>query len=541
MTFYEEGYPEREYPAREREYAPYRSESATDYNENSTAQSDGFDEQYTRRHYVPDVIKQFVQDFYRHIGDRNLPEILSIYENSFNKLTEQFYNNQPWPPAESISHLVDGDPVFLMLYRELYFRHIYAKLQPTIEHRFQSWDNYYQLMELLISRPSVDFELPSQWLWDMIDEYIYQFQSFCQYRAKLKQKTDEEVQYLRENSQVWNIHDVLQTLHNLIAKSDIVRTLEKERQSGEDRRHGQDGPGNMYRMLGYFSLIGLLRIHCLLGDYHLALKSVEHIDLKNKALQTSVAACHVTFYYYLAFAYLMMRRYVDCVRNLQHVILYVGRTKQSIDRSSYQYDQVMKKSEQMYAMLAMAVSLCPQRVDDSIQSVLRDKHADKVARLQKGEEESFKELFLFCCPKFIVPSSPDFDQDGPYVQEALVQQQKMFMTEVRQQLMLPTIRSYLKLYTTIPISSLVALLQEDESTFRTQLLCLKHKSRQLVWQSGPPLDGVWTSCSDVDFFLDRDMVHISDTRVTRRYGDFFVSHINKFDDLFADVLNLPNR
>lgn len=33
-------------------------------------------------------------------------------------------------------------------------------------------------------------------------------------------------------------------------------------------------------MLGYFSILGLLRVHVLLGDYTLALKTLDDIDLR---------------------------------------------------------------------------------------------------------------------------------------------------------------------------------------------------------------------------------------------------------------------
>lgn len=35
-------------------------------------------------------------------------------------------------------------------------------------------------------------------------------------------------------------------------------------------------------MLGYFSIIGLLRVHVLLGDFTLALKVMENIELNQK-------------------------------------------------------------------------------------------------------------------------------------------------------------------------------------------------------------------------------------------------------------------
>lgn len=41
----------------------------------------------------------------------------------------------------------------------------------------------------------------------------------------------------------------------------------------------------------------------------------------------------------------------------------------------------------MYALLAIAVSLCPQRIDENIHSVLKDKFSDKMARMQRRYNE----------------------------------------------------------------------------------------------------------------------------------------------------------
>ena len=100
------------------------------------------------------------------------------------------------------------DQVFNCLYKELYYRHIYARLQPTLEQRFGSWQNYTDLFSALLcmfvvlfalmsdrdaASEGVSFELPDAWLWDILDEYIYQFQAFCQYKHKIKAKTQEEM------------------------------------------------------------------------------------------------------------------------------------------------------------------------------------------------------------------------------------------------------------------------------------------------------------------------------------------------------------
>lgn len=38
------------------------------------------------------------------------------------------------------------------MYRELYYRHIYSRLTPTIEHRFHSYENYCDLFNYILSK-----------------------------------------------------------------------------------------------------------------------------------------------------------------------------------------------------------------------------------------------------------------------------------------------------------------------------------------------------------------------------------------------------
>lgn len=45
---------------------------------------------------------------------------------------------------------------------------------------------------------------------------------------------------------------------------------------------GDFGRHSLYKMLGYFSLVGLLRLHSLLGDYYQAIKALENIDIHKK-------------------------------------------------------------------------------------------------------------------------------------------------------------------------------------------------------------------------------------------------------------------
>jgi len=244
---------------------------------------------------------------------------------------------------------------------------------------------------------------------------------------------------------------------------------------------------------------------------------------------------------------MMMRRYVDAIKTFSNILLYINRIKLYHARSS-QYDAMLKKNEQMYALLAICLSLCPQQrdqqKDENVHGYLREKYSDKTQRMQKGDETMYEELFTYACPKFVSPAPPNYAlvledpnkyPPGNFNQDPLKLQAKLFLIEVKQQAMLPTVRSFLKLYTTIGTQKLAGFLETDEKNFRTQLLCYKHKMRGLQWTSGTPLSGELNPVSDIDFFIDKDMVHIQDTKAQRNYSEFFIRHINKFDSLIKDL------
>jgi translation initiation factor 3 subunit L len=123
---------------------------------------------------------------------------------------------------------------------QLYFRHVYAKLQPTVDDRFQSYENICELFNYLLnSEAPVQLDLPIQWLWDMLDEFVYQFQSFAQWRANPQKKTEEELDMLAEAQQIWSCYSVLNVLYSLVQKSQINEQLaaEREGKSAEEVRY----------------------------------------------------------------------------------------------------------------------------------------------------------------------------------------------------------------------------------------------------------------------------------------------------------------
>ncbi|KAI9792254.1 MAG: hypothetical protein M1835_007972 [Candelina submexicana] len=402
--------------------------------------------------------------------------------------------------------------------------------QATLETKFASYDNYCSLFHYILNSDGpVDLEVPSYyWAWDVIDEFIYQFNSFCSYRNRVARKAEivDEIQLLRENPNTWGCYSVLNVLYSLIQRSQIKEQLVAIKR-GEDATSvaGEYGSRPLYRMLGYFSIIGLLRVHCLLGDFSLALKTLDDIELNKKSMFARVMAAHFTTYYYVGFSYMMMRRYADAIRMFSHILVYVSRTKNF--QKNAQYDSISKQNDQMYALVAICVAFNPTRLDDTIHTALREKYGEQFIRMQRGGPEAlplFEELFRAACPKFISPTPPDFDNPEINI-DPVEHHLSIFMEEVKNNMWSPTVKSYLKLYTTMDIKKLAGFLEVEPDRLRSWLLVNKQRSRQMRWSENGLLDGDVVNTNDLDYAMQGDLIHISEAKVGRRLVDWYLRNL----------------
>ncbi|KAL0481970.1 translation initiation factor 3 subunit L [Acrasis kona] len=511
---------------------------------------------------IPDQVKQYLTSFQKLLSSQSGSdeyrgdELLSYYDSQFNKISEKYFTTTTWPSEKAVAPLVDNDELFLTLYNQLATRHLVTKhtSKVTYKLRAQSYGTYESFFDS-VSYGEVNFDLPSQWLWDIMDEFIYYFQSFSQYRQKRlsaqQQPSDaaslEELEQLKQDK-VWSLRGVLDILENLINKSKIRSTLQnKEPLSTSGSKH-------VLQTLGYFSLIGLLRVNSLVGDYYGALQAVDCIEDMYKvegSVHHRVLACHATLFYYVGYAYLVMRRYNDAVRCLASILNYLNRNKQ-IYNKSYQYDNMIRLSEQCYALLAIALTLYPQRVDPNVRNTLREMYGEKMRRMQRsllsnnGTNDAFaiiEELLRFACPKFISPHLPS---NGDFVKLQI----KTFVHEAKQQKHCANMKSYLKLYSTISLDKLADQLETDSDTFRQNLTCLKHKSRQVVRAEdqsdhhgvvdsanavGGPLSGDLANASDAEFYVEGDVVRVADFKPYKHYGEWFIYNIHKFENIIENL------
>lgn len=132
---------------------------------------------------------------------------------------------------------------------------------------------------------------------------------------------------------------------------------------------------------------------------------------------------------------------------------------------------------------------------------------------------AFEELFIYACPKFIAANAPPYEDPealAAYFQEQSIEPAQrhlaLFLSDVRAQGSVPTLRSFLKLYTSIDASKLAGFLEDaDEEDMVQQMMVLKQCSRRIGRVSIAPtegskngglLEGDIITTSDLDFVID---------------------------------------
>lgn len=90
-------------------------------------------------------------------------------------------------------------------------------------------------------------------------------------------------------------------LYCLVDTSRINEQLEVYANDADpDTVAGDYGKLPLYKMLGYFSLIGLLRLHSLLGDYYQAIKVLGSVDLNKKVSSFNLTANKLIDFFYFS-------------------------------------------------------------------------------------------------------------------------------------------------------------------------------------------------------------------------------------------------
>jgi len=438
---------------------------------------------------ISSSIKDFVFDLHDSVRNAQIPsEQLTLYNGTFRELAAKYFTQSPWPSPQSVADECGSDALFLALYKELTQRN---QSGGTARGRIDGWHVYRTLFDLLLeesdkivgdggedgdknegkddgkAKQEGDpiYILP-EWCFDILHEFVYQFQGFCQFRSNvaatasnsispstgestsnnnadtqkstgnsLRADTVETIEVLSSNRDAWAVETVLFYLHRLV---DVGTSIGSSKSKG----------CVTFRNLGLFASVTLSRLECLLGDYMASLKalkpihnhstnnnnddnspsslsSISPVDNENptandsdshfvtrtpEKIVSAVFPARLSMAYHAGVSYLMLRRYRDAASELGNVCAHMQRMfKTGGLRGLPGSDQFPKLLDRMIALLAILTHLCtsPVSVEDSVARMVRERHGTQLSRIEAGEE-GYEDLFIFACPKFISPAVPSY-------------------------------------------------------------------------------------------------------------------------------------
>lgn len=430
----------------------------------------------------------------------------------------------------------------------------------------EGWHVYCSLFDLILehisetenSTEDAIFLLP-EWTFDILHEFVYQFQGFCQFRtatfanaAKFgpnganegkptPNHITESLEVLSNNRDAWAVEKVLSYLHQF-----VTSTVKAP----------------VFHYLALFATVTQSRLECLLGDYNASLAVLVNINSRTNIdpprgadedakpvtgveVVDSVFAAKLSVAYHEGVCYLMLRRYRDAARVLGDICTTMLRGFKSGEYKNVAgSDQFSKLYDRMMALLAIITHVSPANglVDDALARGIRDKHGKQLSKIEAGEE-GYEDLFIFACPKFVTPSVPKYElaltegaSAGPHGQDAYKLQVKHFVNEMANQQSMRKLRSYMKLYTSISVEKLGRLVMEED--FVSLLVSYKNKMRQIENKvcddTGATTETVGT-VMDIHYFINEDMIHVDEAEKLHRFENYFLSQIAESAEIISDI------
>jgi len=466
---------------------------------------------------VPTEVTDFLTDFSNCIREGDLQLIMENYSDRWENITKQNYRATAWPAAASLKLNLEGEfrNLFLCLYKQLYYRHIFQRLEPAeenphmyVEHYLQSFENFVNLFNIFIRDICGKSEgelsnivLPNVWLWDIIHSFVSQCQSFHLWKCKLDDEnidsiTPEQRRLLQQNSESWHLLRVFRYLTVFAWCAGIrVRLSPLE----------YNNPScDMQMCLGQFSVIGMLRLHTILGDYTTALEVLETIELRTNNAVTSFKTCDLTISYYMAVCYMMKGRFQDALAIVPEVETKYGTLFETENIQASVTHQV----HTWYKKLKHLKHICRfMRWDDETVMLANDEGSTAKEWVVDAWEDAK--------PEYISPKMPDEKDNRNYVKE---QQRVAFDLLIAPRFELDNIHSALTVYRTVDLETLRNDIGEDN--YIPQLMKYKMATRQI--QKGVddlPHEGTWGCSCESDFFIKDNYLESKEIESERSYAE----------------------
>ena len=396
-------------------------------------------------------------------------------------------------------------------------------MTPTLEQRCESWDNYANLFNVIL-HGNVNMQLPNLWLWEMIDEFIYQFQSLPVPRqAQLKAKEELAAPRVRRQGHLV-AEAVMNYLTQMVDKSEIVSVLDAERRGKFSEAEKYDyNSSNVLRTLAT-SPRRRLRVRILPGLRGRPPRPRSHRPGQARRLHQGCGASVSAAYH---------RFGASCSGDTPtpsdtSTRRWCSSTDTRWPRLSRTRSTSSQEAEQMYALVAMAVTLGGSgagggsngnngvmRLLEGVVGSLREKQR-RHGPHGPGRRVRLRRDVLLLLPQVVTPSPPEApgaDGEGAgasFNEEAYRAQLKTFIAGgfVREA---PRAPLYLKLYTTISVAKLADLMEIEPAQLGV-LATMKAKSVVTEWRGASAPTASTSPSRAVVFVVEGEAIHVQDVK-----------------------------
>lgn len=429
---------------------------------------------------LPKALADFLFDIYDSVTLSQVPEEQDrLYRMDFQSLDAKYH---PWPSPRSVASVCNGSPLFLSLYREMTHRssNKHSQRPPTLDQRLEAWQVYQTCLDEILEAPENGLYLLPLWVFDMLQEFVYLFQGFCQLRSAVYSSArkqgllvDDEIQTnaattpplqnlletlhtLEANQQAWNAESVYDYLHRLI---------------GAGKKHGASPTSQYFTVFGS---IVLSRLDCLLGDFQgcldglividaMGAKIIEpansSTDTKKETYESIVQACwgaRISKVYHAGISHLMLKQYGPATQMLSEICSDLLRQFKTGQLNRHDYS---KQYDRMLSILGILRYLAPQHsMDESLNRV--------VTKISSAE--SLPDYFS--CPQFVSTDS---------AASAYRQQMQAFGQLIGSAASHEQLRSLLMLYSQVDLEQLEQLMSGKQQSDADILpLLLSYQLRQ---------------------------------------------------------------
>ena len=485
---------------------------------------------------LPKALTDFIFDLYDSVTmSQDSVEQAKLYGTEFRDLSTKYFGHQPWPSPQSIASECNGDPLFLAVYREMTHRHWHQVVlsRPSIRDRLEGFAVYRELFdEILEAAEDANFELLPTWVFDIFQEFGYQFQGFCQVRSAVYASArkhgwitvDEDTHtvtlspaataalsnpssnnnsnnnnnntsnlldnltVLEQNRDAWDVEIVFSYLHRFAELGLPTSTM--------------TSLPPVYTYFNMFATLTKSRLECLLGDFTASLQALTPLSVhaslvipshttdattKTTSGRTvaetleSVVAAKLSLSYHCSISLMMLRRYKDAARLLGQVCATVLRGfKTGQLRKVPGSEQFHKQVERMLSLLALLHYVLLGHATTTTTTNSRNKRSPTTTTTTTDEwmdDAVARVLRDKHAARLEATSSyeewfasPKFVTTNYTTTTHNVHKHlvQVFLRDIPAPQTHRTVASYLQLYTTLPLSKLTLFYQSEQDEAKKQ-------------------------------------------------------------------------